>query len=535
MIVNNEPRSLHPTPEPEVRLTRIERAIAPWCQSPARLLTYLVGLHALLWIIVPSLVHRAPPIDVVEGYMWGREWVLATYKHPAMPSWFIEASRIVTAGAIGWPVYIVSQIFVALTVALVFCLGRDLMDAPRAAAGAISILVVEYISWMSPQLNHNIVQLPFWVGAVWCAWRAVDAADKPLVIRSNQPKPSNAYLWWIALGTFAGLGLYAKLTHGLILAIITAWFLFDERARRTLATPGPWVAVAVCVLIAAPLLTWLIQNDFRPLTYASDRGADPAKGSFAVFFPSIFLIALPILLLASATGTFGAPWDLPRRADGGPHTDPRARRFLWLMTLAPLLVLIVFALVKGAGLRASWTAPMLMLIGTTAIMVRSTHWDHRALMRQTAYAVPVLVLVPLIYAVSMSLPINDRGKPIRIAWPAKAIAERFDRIWAKETGAPLRLVAGEAWISGLVGIPHRDNPSIFTDADPDIAPWVSHDRAKRDGVLVLWEERIAHKLPPTMLAIIAGRPKKTEQFPVRGGRGDRMVEISYVIVPPAAK
>jgi hypothetical protein len=150
--------------------------------------------------------------------------------------------------------------------------------------------------------------------------------------------------------------------------------------------------------------------------------------------------------------------------------------------------------------------------------------------------VPVIVLVPLIYALSMALPINDRGKPIRVVWPAKAIAERFDRIWATETsGKPLKLVAGEAWVTGLVGIPHRDRPSVFTDADTEIAPWVTAARAKRDGVLVLWDERTASKLPATMTALIAGRTKRTEQFPVRGGRGDPMIEISYVIVPPAAK
>jgi 4-amino-4-deoxy-L-arabinose transferase-like glycosyltransferase len=530
MSVDSKSRSPNATYDPTVTLTRIERAIAPWCQSPARLLAYLVGLHTVLWVLVPSLVHRALPIDVVEGYMWGREWVLATYKHPALPSWVIEASRVVTGGGIGWPVYAVAQMFVAITVALVFSLGRDLMDAPRAAAGAISLLVVEYLSWMSPQFNHNIAQLPFWVASIWCAWRAVEASSGPTGTTRQ------GMLWWIALGLAAGLGLYAKLTQGLILVIITGWFLYDDKARRTLATPGPWIAIIVCVLAVAPLLQWLVLHDFQPMSYASDRGADPAKGSFAVFFPSVILITLPILLLASATGTFGAPWDLPRRADGGPTMTPRARTFLWLMTLAPLITLLTIAIVKGGGLRASWTAPMLMLVGLAAIMVRSTHWDQRALMRQVAYAVPVIMLVPLIYALSMALPINDRGKPIRVVWPSKAIAERFDRIWATETGdKPLKLVAGEAWVTGLVGIPHRDKPSVFTDADTDIAPWVTAARVKREGVLVLWDERTAAKLPATMTALIAGRPKRTEQFSVRGGRGDPMVEISYVIVPPAAK
>jgi 4-amino-4-deoxy-L-arabinose transferase-like glycosyltransferase len=534
MIAENQlhsrPGSDLPSDEPRATLTRIETAIAPWCQSPSRLLASLVALHALLWVIVPTIVHQAPPIDVVEGYMWGREWVLATYKHPAMPSWLIEGSRILTGGGIGWPVYIVAQLFVAATLAIVFSLGRDLMDAPRAAAGAISLMAVEYLSWMSPQFNHNIAQLPFWVGAVWCAWRAVEASS------GRGPKSGRfvpTMIWWIALGLTAGIGLYAKFTHGLILVIIAGWMLFDADARRTLVTPGPWLAVAVAALVSAPLLHWLIGHDFQPMTYAAGRGADPIKGSFLVFLPSIMLIALPILLLAAATGTFGAPWDLPRRADGGPQTVRRARDFLAIMTLAPIVALMLTAIFKGGGLRASWTAPMLMLLGPAAIMLRSMCWDRRALMRQVAYAVPILIIVPLLYGISMAVPVNDRGKPVRVAWPAKTIAERFAGIWSKETGQPLKLVAGEAWLAGLVGIPHPDRPSVFTDADLTISPWVTETRAKREGVLLLWETRTADGLPATMRQMIGTRAVRTEKFAVRGGRGDPSIELAYVIIPPS--
>ncbi|MGE0853022.1 MAG: hypothetical protein AB7O44_26000 [Hyphomicrobiaceae bacterium] len=60
----------------------------------------LVAGQLVAWTLAPALSHSAPPLDVVESYMWGREWVLATYKHPAMPSWALEASRVVT-GVIG--------------------------------------------------------------------------------------------------------------------------------------------------------------------------------------------------------------------------------------------------------------------------------------------------------------------------------------------------------------------------------------------------------------------------------------------------
>lgn len=522
MTLDVKPRHITLYEEPR---NRLERAVAPFCAHPARLLAYLTALHAVLWVIVPWLVHRAPPIDVVEGYMWGREWVLATYKHPALPSWMIEASRILSGGAIGWPVYVVSQIFVAATLAAVYALGRDLMDAPRGAAGAISLMAVEYLSWMSPQFNHNIAQLPFWVTSVWCVWRAVEAT-------SGRADGRHPLFWWVALGLMAGGGLYSKLSHGMILLIIAGWMLFDATARRTLLTPGPWIAAATCLVISAPLLVWLIANNFQPLTYAAGRGIDPVKGSLLVFLPSLILISSPIFMLASATSTFGTRWDLPLQPDGGPKTGERSRAFLMIMTMVPIILTITTALVKGAGLRASWTAPMLMLIGPALVMVASKRWGAMSLVRQMAWTLPVLVIIPIVYAIGMVIPVTDRGKPIRVAWPADEIATRLDGIWSRETGKPLKIVAGEAWVAGLVGIPHRDRPSILTDGSFEFSPWVPTDGIKRLGAFVLWDDRTAASMPRTMRDLIGTRTVRHETFLIRGGRGDPMIEIGYVIIPP---
>jgi hypothetical protein len=51
-------------------------------QNPDTLVGLLVAGQIVAWTLAPSLTHLVPPLDVVEGYMWGREWVIATYKHP---------------------------------------------------------------------------------------------------------------------------------------------------------------------------------------------------------------------------------------------------------------------------------------------------------------------------------------------------------------------------------------------------------------------------------------------------------------------
>src|SRR5262245_54861144 len=77
--------------------------------APATMIALFAAAQIVAWTLAPALTHSAPPLDVVAGYMWGREWVLATYEHPALPSWLLEASRLLT-GSVGWPAYVVSQL-----------------------------------------------------------------------------------------------------------------------------------------------------------------------------------------------------------------------------------------------------------------------------------------------------------------------------------------------------------------------------------------------------------------------------------------
>ena len=205
--------------------------------NPTALLALLVAGQIVAWTLAPALTHYAPPLDVVEGNMWGREWVIATYKHPALPSWALEASRLVT-GAVGWPAYLVSQLFVAATFVFAFLLGRDLTGPRRAAAGTLLLTGIAFYAWPTPEFNHNVAEMPFWAGLPWALWRAVERRGLG---------------WWALVGALAAGGLYAKLTTALLLVTLAAWILWDERARQCLATPGPWLGLAVFAALAAPL------------------------------------------------------------------------------------------------------------------------------------------------------------------------------------------------------------------------------------------------------------------------------------------
>src|SRR5882757_10342415 len=95
-------------------------------QRPWQLLALLCLAQTLCWTIMPAIVNVGPPRDVVECFMWGREWVLLTYKHPQLPCWLLEIGHLLT-GSTRWPQYLISQLMISTTFVLVYCLARDIM------------------------------------------------------------------------------------------------------------------------------------------------------------------------------------------------------------------------------------------------------------------------------------------------------------------------------------------------------------------------------------------------------------------------
>ena len=170
----------------------------------------------------------------------------------------------------------------------VFALARPLAG-PRGALAAVLIVDgLHYFNYTAVKFNHDVIQLPFWALAGFAFHRA---------LRGNELRH------WLLLGLAVGLSLWAKY-FVLVLALPLALFvLIDRDARRSLATPGPYVAAAAALVVMAPHLVWLVQNDFLPLAYAEHR-ALPSRGlidhvwhPFEFAFGQLFFL-LPSLLIA---------------------------------------------------------------------------------------------------------------------------------------------------------------------------------------------------------------------------------------------
>lgn len=480
---------------------------------PERALAWLVLGQLVLWSLAPALSHSAPPLDVVEMYAWGREHVVATFKHPNLPGLVLEATRWLTGGATGWPAYVVSQIFIGITFWAAFELGRELMDAKRALAGVLFLTGVYFFFWPTPEFNHNVAQMPLWALTILFLWRA-----------GNDGKLTN----WLLLGLFGGLSLWAKYSSAVLLVVAAIWILWDAQARKKLLTLGPWAALVTFALVAAPQALWLVQHQFEPFAYAERRA-----GGGSVLAPFAFLLTLvvdhaPAFLLLLAAGFFGkaAP-------DAPPRPDQRAMRFLLLLGLGPVVLTALGGLLGGASLRASWAAPMFALSGLLMIAWLAPKFSEARLKRLAIGAAVVLVLGSSLYFAHMRFGAQFTNHPLKGNWPEAALSHDLQDAWREETNAPLRVVAGDIWTAGLVGLDSRDPPSVLINGDYAVSPWVTRDEVAQSGALLVWRE--GDTLPPPLVTLSQGLEVKTVIVPFEHFPHAAPVTLHYAVIRPAVR
>ena len=494
-------------------MTGLLRALKSPAQYPGAAFTWFVGIQIFLWTLVPNLVHSAPPLDVVEMYIWGREWVVATYKHPNLPGYLLETSRVITGGAY-WPAYLVSQLCIGATFWAVYTLGKEFMGAPRALAGSVLLIGIYYYSLSSVEFNHNVMQMPLWAGIALATWRSVN---------------TGRLLWWAILGVLAALSMWAKYSSFLILIIAGIWILSTRRGRASLKTPGPYVMAAIGLIVVAPQIHYLLSTDFLPFSYATRR-AEGSADPWYDFPLAQTLNHIVMFILIGIAGLFGRNMRVKAGDEAAGNIKARQQNFLLLFALGPAGLAIVMSIVFGWDMKTAWGMPMFSLSGLAFIGWLGGRLTDARLKRLTISAFVLMMALPVLYGVAYSL--IEEGKAKRIAWPQQDISQFMQAEYARETQSDLKYVTGDYWTAGLVALGAPGSPSVYIDADIVKSQWIDPADVTKHGTLVVWYASFKYNMPPSMAEFIKGYDVKTKSFMAHDNPKSQSIDLNYVIILP---
>jgi hypothetical protein len=155
--------------------------------------------------------------------------------------------------------------------------------------------------------------------------------------------------WWRWLGLAGGLGLLTKFSIAFIGVGVLAALLATPR-RRALLGPGPWIALAIVLVVGSPSIAGQVALGFPVVgQLESLRGSQLERITWSEFLGTQPLMMGPAIVLAVAGAV-------------APLVDPRLRAFRGV-TIACLTTFLLLGALRGKPYYAAPIFPILSAAG----------------------------------------------------------------------------------------------------------------------------------------------------------------------------
>lgn len=434
-------------------------------------------LHALVWILLPSLLEGSIRLDVAEGAIGGQHWRLVYARHPPFTLWLTEMARL--TGPVRY------QTLYAIAQALALGGLAGAVWVANATAGRHAALLAAAMGLLSPyltispiELNHNIGVMLFWGLTLATAWGAF----------------STGRWWaWLAFGLAVAGGLWAKYAILHLVAGLGIAFLIVPAWRRQLLTAGPWVAVAAGALALSPQIAALALEDASPLGWAvrtEARGLVHHLTSTAAFTGAALGAIAPMIAIALAAVPH--PRTLARAARALLLAGPRdpAGVFVTWAAIGPFLVIALAALLFGVDAKSHWLTPVAPSFALWWA-VAAARAGATAGGRRLRIAIMALACVFAVgYAAIRLLSPVTQARPAYADFDGPAMARIAETYWAETGSGPLRAIVTQGiqkgrQLGGSLAFDLGHAVNVFEEASPHLSPWTNAREVRCSGALVV--------------------------------------------------
>ncbi len=474
---------------PALSASRRSGWLARLAAFPGRALACFLALHAAVWTALPALLYPNLPLDLIEALIYGREWQLGYDKLPPLPWWLVQIVYRLVGHDFAY--YLLAEIAVVAAFALVYAAARPLVGGVGALVSVLIIDGLHYVNYTAAKFNHDVIQLPFWALAGFAFHRA---------LRGRQLAD------WLLLGLALGLSLWAKYFVVVLAAPMVVFALVDRDARKVLATPGPYIAVAVALITVAPHLVWLVKTDFLPLAYAEHRAVLPRGWYDHLWHPFVFGISQVLFLIPSLL--IAAPLFWPRRSAGESPAAQKAdsfdRRIINWLAFGPLVTVLAMGVVSGRGAVPMWGYPLFLFLGLWLVLYARRLLEGLLLARIVATWAIVFICLALAFFINYDVLPRFDHRYRAVFFPGGSLGREISQRYQAATAKPPAYVIGTMWDGGNLAHYSPSQPRVLVDGEPKRAPWIDLADLRRQGAVVVWTAGDLRKLPKQFQAVAAG-------------------------------
>ena len=390
-------------------------------------------IHLVVWTAIPSFTNYNLPLDTIEALAWGSNLDWGFNKHPPLSAFAVEFFYQIF-GSNDWAYYFLSQIFVVTAFFIVFKFSRDIFEKPILSL--ISVFILEgiyFYNFTTPEFNVNVCQLPFWALSVFYCWKG---------FKNNKTSD------WILFGLFAAFGVLSKYLFIYLLISIDLFFIYMFIKKKI--NLKCLVSLVPFIIVLAPHLVWLVQNDYITILYGLHR-----TGVGDQIFLSHF--THPLIFLGKQIGVlipfFIMFLFIVSKLRTKLNFKDTKLIFIFTITIVPFILIFLTSMIMGVKIRTMWMTPFYLFFGSLIVYIFQSQINLKKIKNFINVFLILFILSPVTYAYISITQVDKRTD-----YNGKEIALNIQKIWDKKYKSEITYVKGDEWHAGNLSYHLKSRP-----------------------------------------------------------------------------
>jgi hypothetical protein len=450
------------------RIRRLEAWLAAALLRPrhaCRGIAAAIALFALAGFVVLVEVKYFQDLfkDNAEAFAWGRQFLGGYGRHPVLTGWIAGLwYRVFPAS--DWASYLLSRVMTTVALAGIYMLARRALDPRRAALVVVALMLYPlFIGAKSDRYNNYQVLLAL---LPWLFWAFLNAYEK------------RTAAWGALLGLIGGAAAITIYSAALGLGAIGLAAIVHRGRGRFFASPAPYVAVLVFLVVLSPHLVWLVQHDFPPLHWAGQQlnTGGAFKSSWNMLAHQTGLVAIPVAIAALTL--------LPWRTRPAALCLPRKPNAVLVAIIAAVLVLAptLIAIPLHVKLKLEWGDALFFIVPVALLALMPRLVVRRRAVARMAAVAAVATALQLVISPFYARAIFEERPDRDTFTPTSELAREVTRLWHARFSSPLPIVVATFDLAAPVAFYSPDHPRMFADSpdaprvfaseQPAFSPWI---------------------------------------------------------------